>query len=269
MKNYYLLLALFLTSLFSSAQNYELGIVHISDYDFKVVAIPDFDSAGNTDVSDVGFTLVLPAGNVNVTDVVGLLSGRPWTLYDFDAAFLTGMGLGDGTKDVYQFNLPPGQSILSHTNGQHIDLVSFSITNNPVSGDMYFLLNSDPIAEGAGHVLDSFYNVDLDGPGNNPTDDYFSAPASGLDNFMFSTLTVEEIILDDSSISVYPNPASEVINISTRNSIRNVEIFDILGKTVIRSENSEQINVSNLQAGIYLVKVFTDKGQITKKIVIE
>ncbi len=266
MKNHYLALVLILTSLFCSAQSYELGIVHVSNYDFKVVAIPDFDSAGNTDISDVGFTLVLPAGAVDATNPVGLLTARTWTVQEFDAAFLSGLGLGDGSKDVFQFNLPPGQSVLAHTSGQQIDLVSFQITNNPVAGSLSFLLNNDPIAAGAGGVLDSFYNSNID---NTTTQDYFSMPNPSLDNFMFSTLTVEQVVLEDHAITVYPNPASDYINISTTYNIQYVEMFDVLGKKVTLTENNNQIHVNNLQSGIYIIKIFTNKGKITKKIVIE
>lgn len=259
---------MFSSSFFCSAQSYEFGIVHVSNYDFKVVAIPDFDSAGNTDVSDVGFTLVLPTGSVDITNPVGLLTSRTWTVQEFDAAFLTGQGLGDGTKDVFQFNLSPGQSILAHTTGQQIDLVSFQITNSPVTGSMSFLLNSDPIATGAGDVLDSFYNSDIDGTG---TEDYFSAPASGLDNFMFSTLSLEELILDDSSISVYPNPAENWLTINgDYSNINSVEIYSMSGQLVIEITNDfGKIDTGNLQSGIYFLKVKTDTLNKTIKFIKE
>ena len=265
MKKLYPFLILTLISYIGFAQSYDLGIIHISNYDFKVVAIPDFDSAGNTDISDVGFTLVLPAGNVDIVNPVGLLTARPWTADQYDATFLTGLGLGDGTKDVYQFNMPPGQSILSHTTGQQIDLVSFSVTNSPTSDEMYFLLNSDPIALGAGNVLDSFYNSNID---ETTTQDYFSTPAPGLDSFMFSTLTVEDNVLTDNSVSVYPNPASQFINIDTEQQISNIEIFDILGKLVLKTKNT-RIDVRNFQSGLYLMNIYAEKSKITKKIVVE
>ncbi|WP_158635187.1 T9SS type A sorting domain-containing protein [Formosa maritima] len=266
MKNIYFTALFCFIACVSYSQEYQLGIVHISEYNFKIVSIPDFDSTGNTDMSDVGFTLVLPAGAIDVTNHTSLLAGRTWSAQEYDATFLSGLGLGDGTKDVFQFNMPPGQSILSHTNGQHIDLVSFSITSSPVSGNMYFLLNTDPIAVGALGVLDSFYNSNIDGT---TTQDYFSIPAPELNNFMFSTLNVEQVILEDNTITVYPNPVSNYINIATTNHIQKVDIFDILGKKVKQESRSNKINVNHLQAGIYLVKVITDKGQITKKIVIE
>jgi hypothetical protein len=267
MKNYYLILVFFFTTIFCSAQSYEFGIVHISDYNFKVVAIPDFDSAGNTDISDVGFTMVLPAGNDDVINPVGLLTSRTWSVQEFDATFLTGLGLGDGTKDVFQFNLPPGQSVLAHTSGQQIDLVSFQISNNPVGGSMYFLLNTDPIAAGAGGVLDSFYNSNID---NTTTQDYFSMPNASLDNFMFSTLTVLEAVLEDNSISVYPNPVSKNLNMISQFS-STYKLIDISGKEIFSGSiigGSSALDVSSLDSGIYFIH-FTNNSNITIKKIIK
>ncbi|WP_190246283.1 T9SS type A sorting domain-containing protein [Gelidibacter gilvus] len=74
---------------------------------------------------------------------------------------------------------------------------------------------------------------------------------------------------DIESFKVYPNPASDVLNISTRDNIKNVEIFDVLGKSVKRVLHSKSIDVSNLKTGVYFVKVLTDNGQETKKLAIE
>ena len=265
MKNYYLLFIFTLSGLFVNAQGYEFGIVHISQYDFKVVAIPDFTSSGNTDISDIGFTLVLPAGNADVINEIGLLTARIWSVQQFDAAFLTGQGLGDGTKDVFQFNLPPGQSIVAHTAGQQIDLVSFTIDNMPTVGEMYFLLNSDPIATGAGGVLDSFYNSNIDA---STTQDYFSGLAAGMDSFMFNTLGLEESFLTTNDISIYPNPTSGILNISSILTIDKIQLYDILGKEVFTSSSKNTIDVSSFKSGIYLLEVFVKNKKITKKIVI-
>ncbi|WP_055443796.1 T9SS type A sorting domain-containing protein [Lacinutrix himadriensis] len=266
MKKYYLLLTLAFISYFGFAQNYNLGIVHISNYDFKIIAIPDFTSTGDTDVSDIGFTIVLPTGVADATSPIGLLSARPWTVQEFDAAFLTGIGLGDGSKDVFQFNLPPGQSVLAHNVGDQIDLVRFSVTNSPTSGNMSLLLNSDPIAMGAGGVLDSFYNTNL-GSG---TLDYFLMPQAGLDSFIFTTLSTENSILDTNSIQIYPNPADTILNISISDntSISSITLYNLLGKKVLTT-TAKTIDVSSFQTGMYLLKIETEKGQVTKRIVIQ
>jgi len=70
------------------------------------------------------------------------------------------------------------------------------------------------------------------------------------------------------NFNVYPNPANDVINIQTENLIKNVAIYNILGKLVY-TNNVETVNVSSLDAGIYLIKVETEKGIGTSKLVIK
>jgi hypothetical protein len=268
MKKIYILLILAFVSVLSYSQSYKFGLVHISGYNFKVVATPDFDSTGNVDISDIGFSLILPAGVANTINPVALLGGRPWTLQEFDAAFLTGLGLGDGTKDVFLFNLSPGQTLMSHTSGQQIDLVSFDVSNSPTVGVMTFLLNSDPIVMGAGGVLDSFFNANIDGT---TTQDYYSGVTTGFESIDFSTLAaVDDELLSNASITVYPNPATDIISIESNIEIKTVEIFDVLGKRVLTSTQTQDINISHLQTGIYIVKANTENNDsITKKIVIK
>jgi len=266
MKPLYLILSLIFISSSTLAQNYELGLIHNSGYNFKIVAIPDFDSSGNTDISDIGFTLMLPAGLDDVVNPITFLPARIWNVTEFDAAFLTGQGLGDGTLDAFQFNMPAGQSLVAHTTGQMIDLVSFDVSNTPISGDMSFLLNSDPIAMGASGVLDSFYNSDIDGTG---TQDYFSGIAPGLESFMFDTLTVNEFEFLENSIKIYPNPASEYINVTASFEIGTIELFNMLGKSVLSINNSAQLNVKNLASGVYFIKVYHNGSVMSKKLVID
>ena len=235
------------------AQNYDLGIIHLGSYDFKVVAIPDFDSSGNTDIGDVGFTMMLPAGTADVVNQSSLLGGRTWNIMEFDATFLSGLMLGDGTLDAFQFNMPPGQSLVSHTMGQQIDLVSFQVSNMPPTGLMFFLLNSDPIAMGAGGVLDSFYNANID---NTTTQDYFNAPAPGLDNFNFSTLSIEPVELTVENISIDPNPTPDKIFIRTTQDILSVELYDLLGKRLINHAGfKEVLDLSAYDSGVYLLVI--------------
>lgn len=76
-----------------------------------------------------------------------------------------------------------------------------------------------------------------------------------------------------SNFSIYPNPAKSVINLTSKNSstITNVQITDLNGrivKEVSPSNVSEtQINVSDLNAGVYFVKAQTENGVGTTKIV--
>ncbi|MFT5215377.1 MAG: endonuclease I [Glaciecola sp.] len=72
-------------------------------------------------------------------------------------------------------------------------------------------------------------------------------------------------------IKFYPNPTSlGYVNISSKNSSRmNVTVFDILGKQVINTTvSNNRLNVSNLNAGIYIMKITQGKAISTKKLVI-
>ena len=79
---------------------------------------------------------------------------------------------------------------------------------------------------------------------------------------------VEDIDPTLSEINIYPNPANDNINISTDNKIDNVQIYSLAGKLVMQ-ETSKRLNVSKLAAGMYVVKVHTDKDCFVGKVVIE
>ena len=70
--------------------------------------------------------------------------------------------------------------------------------------------------------------------------------------------TVSGIGLDDfenSGVSVYPNPTSGVLNISSENSITNIRIVDTRGRVVFKAKEfvEKQINLSELTSGYYIL----------------
>ncbi|TJY36284.1 T9SS type A sorting domain-containing protein [Pontimicrobium aquaticum] len=75
--------------------------------------------------------------------------------------------------------------------------------------------------------------------------------------------------------NLYPNPASDYINIEFKNnSEKNIEIFDVQGKLIMKKETQLkeiQINISNLVEGLYFVKIKDDLdgGAVIKKIIIK
>ena len=78
---------------------------------------------------------------------------------------------------------------------------------------------------------------------------------------------IEENSIDN--ISIYPNPANEVIKILNDNNlnITSIEIIDLTGRTVISTENCEEINISELSEGQYFVKI-SGETTIVKKLFI-
>src|SRR5690606_39057978 len=88
---------------------------------------------------------------------------------------------------------------------------------------------------------------------------------------------VEECSLSTQSfaqnnIKIYPNPVTETLYFDLKSdiSIEKVMIFDNLGRKVFEKNNvSDNISVSDLQKGNYILKIFSDKGVQTEKIVVK
>lgn len=264
MKNIYTLILFLISISLTNAQGYDFGIIYNSDYNFSVVAIPNFDVV-DSDVSDIGFSILLPDGDFDATNLTQF-NGRNWTLTQVLAVQLTGLGLGDGTRDAFVFTLPPGQTILSHNTGELITLVSFDITNMPSFGLIELLANDDPIAIGLSGAANSFYNSNID---NTTTQDYFLEINPGFASFSFSTLSIVELEGKNDSVTLYPNPTSATLNIKTSLSIDSVIVLDLLGKRQMYFEETETIDVSHLSSGIYMVNITTENGIVVKKMVIK
>ena len=71
------------------------------------------------------------------------------------------------------------------------------------------------------------------------------------------------------SFEVYPNPTRNVININTPDSIKEIAIYNVLGKKIVSTSTfKKRLDVSFLAKGIYLLKVtFSDNKEKTKKII--
>ena len=86
-----------------------------------------------------------------------------------------------------------------------------------------------------------------------------------------TTLKEESIAELTSSINVYPNPVNDVLFIETEVEINEVVVYTITGVIVGQQTtvNGQQtfIDVTNLNSGVYFVKVVTENGEVVKRFV--
>jgi hypothetical protein len=71
---------------------------------------------------------------------------------------------------------------------------------------------------------------------------------------------------------MYPNPTNSGFVTIKSNQMGAVQaqVFDLLGKEVINTAvNNERMDVSNLNAGVYVVKLTQNKNTTTKKLIIQ
>ncbi len=76
--------------------------------------------------------------------------------------------------------------------------------------------------------------------------------------------------LNEASVTTYPNPTSDVLNISSRSSIEQIDIVDTQGRLLkshyYQDINQTAIDISHLENGIYFFRMTSGGKTITKKI---
>ena len=82
---------------------------------------------------------------------------------------------------------------------------------------------------------------------------------------------VEELT---SAVNIYPNPANDKLYIEAETEIEEVVVYDVYGKSQKLKTSETQnlktsVDVSGLNSGVYLIKINTESGNITKRFVKE
>jgi len=63
-----------------------------------------------------------------------------------------------------------------------------------------------------------------------------------------------------SALSLYPNPTNHIVHIAGEN-VANVKVFNKMGQLINNYNNTNRIDVSLYQTGIYIFNITTTKGE--------
>ncbi len=145
----------------------------------------------------------------------------------------------EGLKRINPIDPIPTSELLV-TNADYGDLRKIQIKDY-VSGDKYLFVTEI--------IGDRILRVDLNDP----------------------ALSIKKTKLH-SNLHIYPNPMTDILYIDSQQDIIGLKMFDVLGKEIVAIKDSsmlsnKQINISNIESGMYVVKVFTLEGAVTKKII--
>lgn len=98
---------------------------------------------------------------------------------------------------------------------------------------------------------------------------------AGVEGFFFDNVYFEGVLettnFEGDKFSIYPNPApGGFVNIvSENNENKEVLIFDVSGKQILKTVLlGEQLNISTLKSGMYLVQIVQDERVINKKLIV-
>jgi CubicO group peptidase (beta-lactamase class C family) len=279
--NFYLLAEIIKSVSGVSYQNYItnniIAPLGLSNTDFNAIPTGSF-MRGYLKGSFYGNDIVFPQN-------VGL---DPDSLYDFtEASNSWGYGAADiwsNTIDLIKFHkaLFSGQLI----NANWLDTMKTVVTN---TGDMgsyghgmiqFKSSNGGPIyayghtgtAFGYGSMLCYIPSLDvyMCSAGN-----YMKIGQEFLQRDIYNFLnnnikSVPETNLDN-SISVYPNPTTNILNVNTTLQNFQVSVYDITGQLVLDKKNSFTLDVSELPTGLYVFKLqdLNSNKTITKKFIRE
>ena len=154
---------------------------------------------------------------------------------------------------VYSMNWSPDQITFL------IDGVGFYTYNPAVKNDdtwpfyleQYLLLN---IAMGGnGGAIDSNFSQ------SSMVIDYVRV-------YQNTTASTEDVFAN--KFSVYPNPSSDVLNIRTNEPIDKVELYNTIGQLIV-AKKTTNINISSINIGVYILKIYSGNRIVTKKVMID
>ncbi len=128
-----------------------------------------------------------------------------------------------------------------------------------------------------GNVIDDvFYSDTAPWPNADGNGYYLKLADINLDNRLASSwIAANDIISSveepaaDISISLYPNPVSDILKIKSGPEILSLSIYDIHGRLIMTLDGGNdicEVDLRHLMNGTYIVKVVTADGSLTEKI---
>jgi len=257
-----------------NAQAYDFTLIQNSQFNYTIAAVSNFDSGAFAPfMQSYGFVLVFPDGvtisvdNYFSTDTDGMTT-------PIDGAALAGLDsnlIDYADNDLVLITASaPAITFNPHTVGAMIPLVTLTVIGDPVLGEIRVLDNESTLANSPlpaiNGALDAFIQIDVIDDGTFAFTNEFNQ-LTGDVSFGFATLSIPTVEL--SAFSLYPNPASNYVNIKgSIIDLKKIDIFNINGQLVKTvTSNLDQIDISNLESAVYFVKLYSDTSSKTMKLV--
>ena len=90
--------------------------------------------------------------------------------------------------------------------------------------------------------------------------------ANNIAKWASSTTNIENNLIENNSVIVYPNPSKGQVNIVNSHNIDEIKITNILGQVIYQTKpNTKEVALQIEQAGIYFITLASDKETTTRK----
>ncbi len=217
------------------------------------------------------------SGEINVTNTLNntsnvTLNSNLISVTDFQNSGTLNVGIGDFVTATITGNLTNNGTLnLEIEDDTSADLLLINGDFNAGGTLDIFIDSNHTPADGTTQTLIE-YTGDLSGDFttvNIPDGWVLDMSSTGEVNVIRQTTLGNTTFQELSSVQIYPNPTSESIHVSSNNEIIGIEIYNLLGQKILSTSSSKEINIQNLEKGIYLVNVKTPNGELIQKIIKE
>ena len=225
-------------------------------------------------VNPGGLSACIAVSAVNYYNTVADFSSRgpfTWQTSSYeDYPYLPGREIGLIRPDV----CAPGVGIISCSNTNSSGYISMDGTSQAtpcVTGVVCLMLQKKPYLTPA-QICEA-----LETTATKLSETKSNETGSGCVN---AILVLEEIEdykditgiedIHTNNVNIYPNPAKDRLYIETETEIEDIVVFDIYGRrqqTTVNGQQTLSIDISNLNSGVYFVKITTAEGNIVKRFV--
>lgn len=189
-------------------------------------------------------------GNIDVTFGNSGMLNLPQTYQGKELYYLFTMGIDDYNGNVF---VPVTIRVPGSDINTTVGLVGYSAKGNRI------LINY-------ANVFDS--NISKD---NN----HISIEVKGNYLYLFTQSTITRYIISEDTLNTkevtketpinFNNPFSNELSFHSKEKIKQIEIFDEVGHLVLTAKDKNQLNTSNLNKGVYIIKLTTDSNKIISK----
>lgn len=201
-------------------------------------------SSRNGEPIKVTLSWIDPAATISNTTINTMTDTSSKLVNDFDLRIID-----TETNEVFM----PWKLDLANVTGAAIkgdntvDNVEQITINTPVAGRAYKVVvsNKGTLVNASGVAANQNYTLLITGA-------------------VEATMATNDVV--KSKLSVYPTVATDVVNVKSDAKLKKVEVIDLSGKLIFTSTKN-QVNVSGLATGVYILNITTDEGVTSKKIV--
>tara|TARA_B110000902_G_scaffold262352_1_gene339035 strand:- start:349 stop:2829 length:2481 start_codon:yes stop_codon:yes gene_type:complete len=196
---------------------------------------------------------------VQTTDICG----QQLALSDFHKTILLQSGIATDNSVNLAWNPYLGYSFSSYNIYRSVNGGNYELLTSLASTNTSY---NDTSADVEDNFYEYYISIDVGSCGTAPLQSF---ELKSNREYVNPNLSIGNNTWLNKAIILYPNPTTEIINLSTTNDVevRSVLLYSAKGHKVIEADKTGPIDVSGLSEGIYYVTIKTNQGLVSKSVI--